>query len=208
MLLSKISRGKELGVDVTIDKNSSLSSLPSYLDYHDLVVIIGNLIENAYDPFANVVREVKEIYISILQSSEIETVRFFLQNGAFDYIMKPFRFERMKQSLEKYKQIHMKLRKEEEVTQQVIDELFYPKNVQTTRELPKGLNAGTLNKILTYLQQSSTFVTAEDVAESVGMARVTTRRYLEYLEQIGKVELQAQYGTIGRPVNRYLFIRK
>lgn len=47
-------------------------------------------------------------------------------------------------------------------------------------------------------------MSAEEVAEGVGIARVTARRYLEYLEKERKVQLDVQYGGIGRPVNRYI----
>ncbi|WP_122504387.1 response regulator, partial [Bacillus velezensis] len=41
--------------------------------------------------------------IAITAASDIETVRRVLQNGAFDYIVKPFKFERLKQALENYR---------------------------------------------------------------------------------------------------------
>ena len=49
LLLGKISRGRELGVDVRLDRASRLERFPAYLDQHDIVVILGNLIENAFD---------------------------------------------------------------------------------------------------------------------------------------------------------------
>jgi two-component system response regulator DctR len=70
--------------------------------------------------------------------------------------------------------------------------------------LPKGLHEVTLHKILTYLTNQSDPVSAENVASSVGIARVTARRYLEHLEREGKLEIDIQYGGVGRPVNKYL----
>jgi two-component system sensor histidine kinase DctS len=71
LLLSKISRGKELGIQVTIDRHSQLKKFPNQLDHHDFVVILGNLIENAFDSFQTVVDRKKEVYISIEQTDEI-----------------------------------------------------------------------------------------------------------------------------------------
>lgn len=65
LLLSKISRGKELGITVTIDKESRFTRFPSKLDHHDFVVLFGNLIENAFDALIAVDKEEKEITISI-----------------------------------------------------------------------------------------------------------------------------------------------
>lgn len=70
--------------------------------------------------------------------------------------------------------------------------------------MPKGLNEVTLQKIVHYLQKQTNPVSAEEVTEGVGIARVTARRYLEYLEKRGQVILNVQYGGIGRPVNRYM----
>lgn len=71
LLLSKVSRGKELGVTVTIDRRSSLERFPDQMDHHDFVIIIGNLIENAFDALQQVEREKKEVYFSIEQDEEI-----------------------------------------------------------------------------------------------------------------------------------------
>lgn len=71
LLLSKISRGKELGIQVIIDRHSQLKKFPPHLDHHDFVVILGNLIENAFDSFQTVVDRNKEMYISIEQNDEI-----------------------------------------------------------------------------------------------------------------------------------------
>ncbi|WP_027410504.1 sensor histidine kinase [Anoxybacteroides tepidamans] len=71
LLLSKISRGKELGIQVMIDRHSQLKKFPNPLDHHDFVVILGNLIENAFDSFQMVASEKKEVYISIEQNDDI-----------------------------------------------------------------------------------------------------------------------------------------
>lgn len=65
LLLSKISRGKELGIGVIIDKESKLTKFPEKLDHHDFVVLFGNLIENAFDSLTVIEKEQKEIHISI-----------------------------------------------------------------------------------------------------------------------------------------------
>ena len=68
LLLSKVSRGREMGIDVFIDRRSRLRSFPRYLDSHDFVVLLGNLIENSFDSFQKVSTREKEVYISIAQT--------------------------------------------------------------------------------------------------------------------------------------------
>jgi two-component system response regulator DctR len=49
-------------------------------------------------------------------------------------------------------------------------------------------------------------LSAEEVAAALGLARVTARRYLEYLYQLGKVTVELQYGSVGRPIKRYKIV--
>jgi len=75
-----------------------------------------------------------------------------------------------------------------------------------TENLPKGLHEVTLKQVLICLLKELGTLSAEEVANQLGLARVTARRYLEYLEGIGKVGAKFKYGSVGRPVKKY-FIR-
>lgn len=144
--------------------------------------------------------------IAITAASDMETVRSFLQQGAFDYIMKPFKFERMKKALENYHSFRMQVNKKQHISQEELDGILFQKELEEEQvDLPKGLNAVTLKKVVSYLSSNSYPISAEEVAEGLGIARVTARRYLEYLEKCSKVKIDMQYGGIGRPVNRYIF---
>ncbi|MBD8499575.1 ATP-binding protein [Paenibacillus arenosi] len=74
LLLSKISRGQELGIHVELDKRSGLTQFPPKLDRHDLVLLLGNLIENAFDALELAEREHKEVVISIEQDDEVLSI--------------------------------------------------------------------------------------------------------------------------------------
>jgi two-component system, CitB family, sensor histidine kinase DctS len=77
LLLSKVSRGKELGINVHIDRHSRLESIPPPLDVHDFVIILGNLIENAFDAveaFGDQAEQEKEIYVSIEQNENLLSI--------------------------------------------------------------------------------------------------------------------------------------
>jgi len=143
--------------------------------------------------------------IAITAASDIETIHGVLQQGAVDYIMKPFTFDRIKKSLDTYKNYRVKLGEKKALIQEELDQLlFIDKKEESEREnLPKGLNTNTLTKITSFISQENEPVSAEEVAESIGMARVTARRYLDYLEKEGKVKIHIHYGGVGRPINRY-----
>ncbi|MED4857293.1 response regulator [Bacillus atrophaeus] len=143
--------------------------------------------------------------IVVSAAKDKETINLMLQNGASDYILKPFKIERMKQSLEKYKQYKRRIEENETLSQIQLDMILNMPQ-QSAEELPKGLNHFTMNEVMTYLKQQKTSLSAEQVANALGIARVTARRYLDYLEKDGKIKLDVQYGGVGRPVNRYLFV--
>jgi two-component system, CitB family, response regulator DctR len=143
--------------------------------------------------------------IAITAASDIETIHGVLQHGAVDYIMKPFTFDRIKKSLDNYKNYRVKLGEKKALLQEELDQLlFIDRKEESEREsLPKGLNMNTLTKITKFISQEKDPVSAEEVAENIGMARVTARRYLDYLEKEGKVKIYIHYGGVGRPINRY-----
>ncbi|MCA0992242.1 ATP-binding protein [Guptibacillus hwajinpoensis] len=67
LLISKVKRAQELGVVLSINQHSRLERLPFFLDSHDIVLIMGNLIENAFHSFENLHRKERMIEISLIQ---------------------------------------------------------------------------------------------------------------------------------------------
>lgn len=149
--------------------------------------------------------------IVISAANDMRTIDRMLQNGAVDYIIKPFKFDRVKQALEHYRSMKDTLQSEHAATQSELDRVLYGfqqspfslKAAPAVQDLPKGLQALTLKQILQFLDNQLNPLSAEEVAEGVGIARVTARRYLDYLEKSGQVRLDLQYG-VGRPVNKYV----
>jgi two-component system, CitB family, sensor histidine kinase DctS len=93
LLLSKVSRGKELGIHVTIDRHSSLKQFPPFMDHHDFVLILGNLIENAFDSFKNIMNDDKEVYVRIQQNEKILCILVEDNGSGIPEHVQPFIFE-------------------------------------------------------------------------------------------------------------------
>ncbi|MFJ8245903.1 ATP-binding protein [Peribacillus asahii] len=70
LLLSKVSIGKELGIELLFDPNLKLERFPHDMDHHDFVLMLGNLIENSYAALKNSNEEKKQVYLSIQQDEE------------------------------------------------------------------------------------------------------------------------------------------
>ncbi|MCP8615624.1 response regulator [Salirhabdus salicampi] len=145
--------------------------------------------------------------IVITAANDRKTIRKMLHYGIEDYIIKPFNFERIKKTLEQYRIKRASFKQKEEFSQSALDEsLFHDKETHLEKEeeiLPKGLNHVTLKQITNYMLQQEGAKSAEEVAEGVGLARVTARRYLDYLEKNGMIKIDLQYGSVGRPVKKY-----
>ncbi|MEK5132929.1 response regulator [Bacillus sp. FSL W8-0645] len=143
--------------------------------------------------------------IVISAAKDKETIGIMLQNGARDYIIKPFKFERMKESLESYKAFKSKIRTATEFSQEMLDDIIRKPAVKLEDTwLPKGLNVHTMNEIKAYMGLQEGPQSAEEVANALGIARVTARRYLDFLVKEGELKLDMQYGGVGRPVNKYI----
>lgn len=76
--------------------------------------------------------------------------------------------------------------------------------LDTQQELPKGLNALTLKEIYLFLlENAGDEVTVKDVSKSISLSTVTVRRYLDYMEECGMVDVEQEYGSVGRPLRIY-----
>ncbi len=60
-----------------------------------------------------------------------------------------------------------------------------------------------MQQILDYLMAHRASITSEQLAQNVGMARVTVRKYLDFLATKGTVNIELKYGSVGRPTKYY-----
>lgn len=142
--------------------------------------------------------------ILISAAQDAHTIREALRYGAVDYIIKPFRQERLAAALVAYRQMWLALRRGAPLSQEQVDRMLRAGQGAAGGEgLPKGLQEFTLRQVTLALARAGRPLTAAEVGEAAGLSRVTARRYLEYLAQLGKVEVEVQYGGVGRPQHVY-----
>lgn len=162
--------------------------------------------ENGID-FLKWIRE-QEIDIDIIlitADKSIERVQEAFRYGVVDYLIKPFSFERFKEALIQFKDRYYQFKKNDVIEQKDLDKLISSSNVsQNVDDLAKGLNKYTYRAIWYEIEKSNyEDFTAEGLAEKLGIARVTIRRYLEYMEKENKVNKLVEYGKVGRPQHKY-----
>lgn len=129
--------------------------------------------------------------------------------GAVDYLIKPFTFDRFKESLNNYKERYYNIRNLDTMDQNDLDK-YIIKNAlnneydNTNNELEKGINKYTYKIVWKEVEKLfDEYATAEEISEKSGVARVTVRKYLEFMLKEGKVEKIVEYGKVGRPQHKY-----
>lgn len=150
--------------------------------------------------------------IAVTADRDLKSVRTARSDGVFHYLVKPFTVRQLNERLDDlangWRQIHGD--DAVVVDQQAIDAIMggtKPLPVVPTRvnELPKGLSPHTLQLVVTALRDIDGDVSAVELGASIGISRVSARRYLDYLSTQGTVRVTPKYGAAGRPEHRYRF---
>jgi len=162
-----------------------------------------NLLLTLHNEFPNV------DVIMITAATEKHILEKSIRNGVFNYLIKPVTKERFVQVVKKYIQYKNLLDQKTEVDQEFVDSLFRKSQTSqkiNTNNLPKGIDAITLEKVLSILTDATGGLSAEQVGERMGASRTTARRYLEFLISVNKCKAEVAYGVVGRPERHYFKI--
>lgn len=140
--------------------------------------------------------------IMITAANSVEEVKRAFAYGIIDYLVKPFEFERFEEAVNKYKQKNNMLNKGPSLSQKDIDVIS--KISEEKFELPKGLNEKTLERILEFLKENQGKIwTLREIAYELKISNVTIKKYMDYLENIKKVNVTLTSGNVGRPEYKY-----
>ncbi|MEG0296164.1 MAG: response regulator [Clostridium sp.] len=154
-------------------------------------------------------KEIKVDIILVTADKGRVSVDEAFKYGAIDYLIKPFKFERFKEALYKYRDRVNSFKELTDLDQESIDEYILErvsdsKSQLSDMEMVKGLSIKTYNKIVEFMNSNKGIkLTAEEIANGSGLARVTARRYLEKMVEENKMDIIQEYGRIGRPTNYY-----
>lgn len=143
-------------------------------------------------------------FVVITAARDTASVGEALRLGAVHYLVKPFAFGRLEERLAAYRSLRRRLAQLTEAGQHDIDALYgLYRPPAPACELPKGLSKVTLDRILDALRGADGDLSASEVAESAGVSRPTAHRYLNRLLDAGRIEMDLNYGSGGRPEHRY-----
>jgi response regulator of citrate/malate metabolism len=146
--------------------------------------------------------------IVITAAKESESVRSAVRLGVADYLLKPFGFRDLEERLVRYAAQRRLLDRTEVHGQDDVDRVFTgaTRAGGTSTPLPKGMSAETARLVERALRDAEAALSATEVAEAVGLSRVSARRYLEHLVTTHQADVRLRYGSTGRPERRYRWV--
>lgn len=142
--------------------------------------------------------------IAVTAARDLETVRKARLLGVRHYLVKPFSGASLGERLGEVRRgiAADRATPGTSLDQRAVDQ-FLGGATARHATLPKGLSPTSLARVAEQLAACLTDVSAAELAESLGMSRVSARRYLEHLVITGTAEVAPRYGSAGRPEHRY-----
>ena len=144
--------------------------------------------------------------VAITAARDVNSLRSAMRGGVVHYLIKPFLFPTFEEKLLSYAAAHERMTRLGKAEQGDVDRIFSALRSASNEPLPKGLSDTTLDLIVQVLGKSLSGLTATAVAEAAGVSRVTARRYLDHMCQLGRAEVTMRYGGPGRPEHRYQLV--
>lgn len=141
--------------------------------------------------------------IMVTSARDLALVRAAVSSGVVQYLLKPFTFATLRDKLERYARFRRGVDRATQAEQTDVDHLFATLRGTEGARLPKGMSGPTLDAVVAALRTAADGLSAAAAADALGMSRVTARRYLEYLAEVGMAVRTPRYGQVGRPELRY-----
>ncbi len=145
--------------------------------------------------------------IMVTAANDTATLEETMHLGVIDFLIKPFAFERFQVALEKFAIKIEALHKNagSVIDQSYVDSLIAAPSASAKKEkeLPKGIQEKTLNLLIDYMNNTSSWIPGDKIAEDVGLSAVTIRHYMSYLMDTKKIIGDINYSTGGRPSMLY-----
>ncbi len=165
--------------------------------------------ENGIEFLKKLRKEGAEVDVILITADKTSImIQEALRYGAVDYLIKPFTLERFKEALGKYKQMYNSFSNSNTIEQKTLDQYISgsssSEKSNDEEDFEKGINKYTYKIIWNEIENSrDNYKTAEEISASSGVARVTVRKYLDYMEKEDKVKKIIEYGKVGRPQHKY-----
>ena len=146
--------------------------------------------------------------IAVTSARDLEVVRAAVSLGIVQYVLKPFVFATLRERLLAYRAYRDQHGAGQEIsTQAEVDEVFAGARSGGETHLPKGMGEELLTRVSRVLREADGGRSASELGETLGVSRVTARRYAEHLCETKVVVRRSRYAGAGRPEVEYLWSR-
>lgn len=145
--------------------------------------------------------------VAVTAANDWPSLEQALRLGVLDYIIKPFDRDRFQMAVDRYfLKADTLYQRQGRASQQDADRLFsFCAPEVTRRPAEKGIYPQTLERIRTFFRtHAGQSWSCGQVAEEVGLSRVTVHKYLHYMEQSRQLVSRIDYKTEGRPRLSYM----
>jgi two-component system response regulator DctR len=145
--------------------------------------------------------------IVVSSDKKAEDVALTARLGVFDYITKPFTFERLQKVFLAYRDYRSSLGSlQGDVDQEGVEVILRQGVGRSGVSMPKGLHVETLELIRQMLRESEDPLCSADIQKKSGLSASTVSRYLRYLQDTRQVDLKVEYRKQGRPLQYYVYL--
>ena len=138
----------------------------------------------------------------VSSARDADIVRSAVAQGAVQYVIKPFAFGTLRDRLLAYQEFRNQVAGDSDVDQAAVDKALGMLRSPAGETLPKGMTKETLAIVIGALREFGE-ASATQIADFLGVSRITARRYLEHLADTNAAERSLRYGQVGRPETRY-----
>ncbi|MCX8638655.1 response regulator [Gilliamella sp. B3172] len=145
--------------------------------------------------------------IMVTAACNTNDIQAALRLGVIDYIVKPFTFGRLRTALISYQERIRLLSSSKILNQDQLDDRIFAKPVSQNKSLPKGIDRQTLKKVREVIIEYNKEFSMSDIVELIPLSRISLKKYLDYLEDLGELESHLTYLSIGRPVKCYIYLK-
>jgi response regulator of citrate/malate metabolism len=146
--------------------------------------------------------------IAVTSARDLEVVRAAVSLGIVQYVLKPFVFATLRERLLAYRAYRDQHGAGQEIsTQAEVDEVFAWARSGGEAHLPKGMGEELLTRVSRVLREADGGRSASELGQTLGVSRVTARRYAEHLCETKVVVRRSRYAGAGRPEVEYLWSR-
>ena len=152
----------------------------------------------------------EKIFVCVIMFSQENTLDYIAEAfsyGVSDYLLKPSSCKRFTEAAMRAVSKRERLLQFQTMTQDEIDQciarsVYIPANV----DKGKGICNETFNFVKSVAEKRFGSFSAAELAKETGLSRITIRKYLERMSETGVLKTELEYGEVGRPQKRYLYV--